>query len=38
MKVSKRLLIDMVRLGMNPYEIPEGLFKEPIKEYAEELE
>lgn len=34
----KRMLVEMVRHDMNPYETPEGLFKEPRKECAEELE
>ena len=38
LNVFKRILVEMVRHGMNPYEIPEGLFKEPRKECAEELE
>ena len=37
-EVIKRMLVDMVLLGINPYEIPEGLFKEPRKECMEELE
>ena len=37
-EVIRRMLIEIVRHGINPYEIPEGLFKEPRKECVEELE